>query len=216
LADLYVHSQTWDPDSYSDIDQNPGWVTQYNNTPRSGDYLRILRHTPINLIRCSYGQNIIDYTLTNTYFSNLKQLWINHNSIAQKAYHDQTENLNNSFKNQPGGLPYMYNDSQYFRCEDRSFLSGGNLVYFNMYRYPGFTWNKWPIDYNWVEGSNLSLFAISPSENNWLNVDPLFGETVAVHVDFHTEQNQIPTQDRSRYQLSITPNQSGVSVATIN
>lgn len=205
LNQLYMMSQTWDPDSYENIDENPGWVTQYNNTPRSGDVLRVLRYSPVSVLRHRANQNVVDYSLTNTYFSNLEYLY-NYQTRNQSNGYDLTDTYNNSFKNCNITQFYNYDNNHY--TSNYNFLSGGDLIYF----YDNKSNYNHPMDLSFVEGSTLSRFYIHGNTINFMIVDPLHGETVALHVDFTS-----PTgQDRSRYQSAISHSDTGVTSTSIN
>ena len=205
LNELTMQSQTWDPDSYENIDENPGWVTQYNNTPRSGDILRTLRYNPVTVLYHRNNQNVIDYSLTNTYFSNLEYLY-NSQSRGQTAGHDLTDTYNNSFKN--CNITQFYNFDNNHYTSNYNFLSGGDLIYFSDSKGT----YKHMVDMSFVEGSKLSYFYLHNNTINYMIVDPLYGETVALHADFTSS----PGQDRSRYQSTITHGDTGVTTTSIN
>ena len=204
LQYINLGSQTWDPDSYENIDENPGWVTQYNNTPRSGDVLRVLRYTPAQTLHNHINQNVTDYTLTNTYFSNLNYIY-NGNTLNQKPGYDLTETYNNSFKNCT--IQHFVNTTNNHNTSNYNFLSGGNLIYF----YDNDSNSK--IDnVEFVEGSTICRFHLHAYSIDSMIVDPLYGESVALHADFTSSTGL----DRSRYQSTITHSDTGVTTTSIN
>lgn len=214
LTFLHMASNTWDPDSFEDIHSNPGWVTQYNNTPHSGDILRVTRYSPIVTIHTNQNQNITDHTLATTYFTNLKGIY-NHQSYKQSSGVDLTDTLNANFKDHEIETYYNYGQhSTYVTSFD--FLSGGNLTQFVEYS-TNDQYRLNPVNTKFTEGSSICEWYLSSKIIDGMIVDPLFGETVAIHADFSgAGSNQLPTQDQSRYQLSIDYSESGVTTTSIN
>lgn len=209
----HITRQTWDPDSYQDLDQNPGWVTQYSNTPRSGDIMRVQRYNPVSTLYLGKNTNVHDYTLLDTTYNNLRNYHeYTSRNIGDHVIIDDFTQL----KNKQHLANFNAFNAPKLNLTDMSFLSNKKMTLFQLYNTnQGVRGHALKFDN--VINTTFDFFYINDSYyiTPHFNMDPLSGETVALHNIF-TNLTSLPDQDESRYQTNMTYTPGDVTITTIH